>query len=306
MLVKRRANYTFKDGDGHLYVFNKAKSAGLIGATDLANLDIKNARPRTSAQSAWLLGPLRNETVPNECFTAHITASTAIFRDFAESCGLDSTNDLFPTADEDPILNALLHLPWKEVEGGKEVGIPFFRRALDLPEYEDSYKKISPSRVAFFRKATVAEFGSIEGIPYGGATISVPEITLFGTADPAPLRFPKINELLNEHRSVAFEIDDIIKHASMQNTVLYQKGVAVLAHDPRLIEVCELMVEHPGLDMTRAGINQGWYYRVEESGEWARVSHVRQCPCGNEEVHTRHISALHIIEAFLAAPEDFA
>ena len=309
MLVKRRAQYDFAEGEGHLYIFDKALSEQRVGITDLADLRIEGARPRTEAQDAWLLGPLRNTEVPVECFVAHIIANRAILRDYAAEEGLIETERLFPSTREDPMLRALLGLPWKKIdhpENTKELGILMFRRALDLPEYHDSFVKIAGPGAAFFLGARVADHGSIDGGKYGGIAVRVPEIAIFGTADEAPLRFPKVSELLAEHRSVAFEIDDLVQHVNMRGKVLYQKGVVVTAHDPKLIELSELMVEHPGLDMTAAGMNKGWFYRVGDDGTWTREANSEECDCGNDGVHLRHISALHIVEAYLAEPERFS
>ena len=306
MLVKRMASYEFAEDDGHLYVFDKALSEARVGVTDLAALKIEGARPRTERQDAWLLGPLRNTEVPMECFVAHITANRAVFRDYAAEEGLIETDRLFPSTKDDPILRALLGLPWKKIEHPEnEVGIPFFRRALDLPEYHDSFVKIASRGTAFFQGARVADRGSIDGGKYGGIVVAVPEITIFGTADEASLYFPKVIELLAEHRSVAFEIDELIQHVDMRGMLIYQKGIVVTAHEPKLIELCELSVEHPGLDMTGAGLQMGWFYRVGDDGIWTYEPHPDQCPCGKDSVHLRHISALHIVEAFLATPEKF-
>lgn len=267
MLVKRMASYEFAEGDGHLYVFDKAFAEKHVGATELAVLKIEGVRPRTERQDAWLLGPLRNKEVPLDCFIAHITASRAIFRDYAAEEGLVETDRLFPSTQDDPILRALLGLPWKKIDHPENnLGIPVFRRALDLPEYQDSFVKIASPGTAFFQGARVADHGSVDGDKYGGITVHVPEIALFGTADEAPLSFPKVSEMLAAHRSVAFEIDDLIQHVELRGKVIYQKGIAVTAHEPRLIELCELSVEHPGLDMTGAGMNRGWFYRVDDDG----------------------------------------
>jgi hypothetical protein len=307
MLIKRMASYEFAEGDGHFYVFDRAIAAQRVGVTDLAALKIEGVRPRTQAQDAWLLGPLCNTEVPMECFVAHIAASRTVFRDYAAEEGLIETDRLFPSTKDDPILRALLGLPWKKIEHPENnEGMPFFRRALDLPEYHDSFVKIASPGTAFFQGARVADHGSVDGDKYGGIVVPVPEITLFGTADEAPLRFPKVRKLLAAHRSVAFEIDELIQHVNMRGQVIYQKGIFVTAHEPKLIELSELMVEHPGLDMMGAGMNHGWFYRVDDSGMWTREASPDECDCGNDRVHLRHISALHIVEAYLAAPEEFS
>lgn len=306
MLVKKQAQYDYKAGTGHLYVLDRRIVDFRIGVVDLAGIKIEGARPRTSAQDAWLIGPLRNTEVPPDCFIAHVAAERSVFRDFAAVNGFKSAGDLFPSVDHDPILDALLGLPWKEFKAdGVDLKMPFFRRALELPEYDDSFQKIASPTVAFYKGARVSDRKTIDGAHLGGITVAVPDIVLFGTADPAPLKFPKINELLREHGSVAFEIDDIIQHANMQGMVEYQKGIFVQKHEYGLIEVCELMVEHPGQELTGAGINYGWYYAVGDDGEWTRVIHANQCPCGEDFPHLQHISALHIVEEFLTAPANF-
>jgi hypothetical protein len=306
MLVKRTASYEFAEGDGHLYVFDKAIAAERVGVTDLAVLTIEGARPRTTAQDAWLLGPLRNTEVPMDCFIAHITASRSVFRDYAAEEGVTGTERLFPSTKDDPILRALLGLPWKKIDHPENnVGIPFFQRALDLPEYHDSFVKIASRGTAFFQGARVADRDTIDGGKYGGIVVQVPEQALFGTASEAPLYFPKVGELLEAHRSVAFEIDELIQHVNMRGRVLYQKGIMVTAHEPTLIELSELLVDHPGLEMTGAGMVPGWFYRIDDKGIWRREAHPDQCACGGGKVHLRHVSALHIVEAYLTTPDDF-
>ena len=254
-------------------------------------------------------GPLRNAPVPIGCFRAHIVADRAIFHEYAAQNGFEATNSLFPSPEGDPILNALLGLPWREIKGVRNDGfsVPAFRRSLELPEYSESFVKIAWPRTAFFRGERVAEkFGSIDGDPLGGIVVSVPEISLFGSADKnTPLRFPQIEALVQENGTVAFEVDELIQHANMGEMTLYQKGVGVLPRGPDQFEVCELMVEHPGLDMTGVGFNKGWFYRRNADGFWIRESHPEECDCGSSEVHEAHISTLHIVEDFLCEPDKF-
>jgi hypothetical protein len=306
MLIKRMAQYGYEEGEGHLYVFDKAVTRQSVGLIDLAALRIDDACPRMAAQDAWLLGPLSNQVVPTACFAAHITGSRAVFRDYAAEEGIVDTDRLFPSSKEDPLLRVLLGLPWKKVREPQEgIGIPIFRRALDVQEYHDSFVKIAARRTAFYQGAGVTDYGSIDGGKYGGIAVRVPEIALFGVAREAPLRFPKVAALLAKHRAVAFEIDELIQHANLGGTQLYQKGIVVTAHEPDLVDLCELAVEHPGLDLTRAGMILGWYHRIGSDGLWTREAHPEQCNCGNDDTHLRRISALHIIERYLAAPETF-
>jgi hypothetical protein len=307
MLAKRMAEYTFEEGEGHLYALDRDLCAKLIGATDLAQIDVPDARTRTLAQKAWLLGPLRNAAIPPEGYVAHIRASRALFREYARDGGFSETSDLFPGGQEDPILRALLSLPWKSIDaaGGPGGTMPIFGRALDIPEYATSYSKIAPSRTAFYRNASIGTLGSIDGVDVAGIVVKIPDIMLFGTAETAPLMFPKIMELIDRHGAVALEVDQLLQHANMGATVLYQKGIVVLPRAPDVVELGELMVEHPGLDLTSAGMVRGWFYQVQPDGSWARLPDERECSCGKDGPHLRHISAMHIAEAYLSDPKSF-
>ncbi len=306
MLVKRKASYSFEEGDGHLYVIDKRLALDLVGLVDLQTLHVEGHRARTTAQVAWLLGTLRNEAVPLDCLVARISGPRSVFRDFAAAEGYSETNDLFPTSKEDPVLRALLGLPWKKIpDPGDGTMIPFFRRALDLPEYHESFVKIAPPSTAFYKGTKIESLGPIDGVKYEHIIVQVPDIALFGSAEYRPMRFPKVIALLAHHQGVAFEIDDLIQHANMGNRTFYQKGIALIAHETNLIELGELMVEHPGLNMTAVGMVKGWFYTVSEDGTWVRVENSEQCSCESGVAHRRHISALQIVEHFLASPEDF-
>lgn len=306
-LRKRMATYAFNEGQGHLYVLDK-EAVTELGLIDLATLTVKGFRPRTVAQSAWLIGPLRNKHIPQNCYIAQITVPRSVLRDYAASCGLTHTNAVFPSPSEDPILKVLLGLPWNEIKHKNAIkGLPAFRRALDLPEYHPSYVKIAPASTAFYRGAKISETQcSIDGATDGGILKSIPDLVLYGSTDKnTPLRFPHIDKLIDENGTVAFEADTLIQHAQLGDLPLYQKGVGVLRREPGLFEVCELTIRHPGLEMTGAGFTRGWFYRRQSDGLWRREKNPLECPCGSEIVHGQHISALHIVEDYLKNPKEF-
>lgn len=307
-LKKRMARYDFNEGQGHLYILSRSAVAK-VGLVDLATLTVDGYRPRTVAQSAWLAGPLHNTNLPQDCYVAQITAPRQVLRDFSANHGLTDTNALFPSPAEDPILKALLGLPWDEIKLRESLpNLPAFRRALDLPEYHPSYVKIAPAHTAFYRGARVLEVQSgIDGAAEGGILVNIPDRVLYGSAaKSAPLYFPHINKLLDENGTVAFEADTLIKLAQWEEVPLYQKGVGILRREPNLFEVCELSVKHPGLEMTAVGYTRGWCYRRQQDGIWLREENEGECDCGSEVVHGQHISALHIAEDFLNNPDDYS
>jgi hypothetical protein len=298
-LKKRKAQYDFADGEGHLYVISKAASERTVGLIDLAAIKIEGARPRTDSQDAWLLGPLRKQSVPPDCLLAQISGPRSVFKEFAREGGFTSTESLFPPASEDPILKSLLSLPWVEIP--LPPGIPAYKRALDIPEYHDSYIKISPASMAFYRGQSVAALGSIDGVIDAGIVVKTPEVAFYGTPNRPWAVYRQIEKLLQKHKSVAFEIDDLVRHVQQRDGSLYQKGVVVISHGSNLVEVCELMVDHPGQELLRADINNGYYYRIDDRGVWLREKNGADCTCGNDEFHDTHFKALSIIDANLEA-----
>ncbi|WP_244630042.1 FRG domain-containing protein [Pseudomonas syringae] len=151
MVRKRMARYAPVMGTGHMYVLNK-KAANHVGLVNLATLTVEGYRPRTVAQSAWLLGPLHNP-IPQNCFLAQITVPSDVLQSYAAARGLTNTNTLFPSPAEDPILRSLLGLPWEEIKSEASLkNLPAFKRTLELTEYHPSLLKIAGAKTAFYRK----------------------------------------------------------------------------------------------------------------------------------------------------------
>lgn len=306
-LRKKRASYEFQDGTGHLYLIRKPAPDADVGAVDLSAIHIEGARPRSSAQAAWLIGPLANKPLPPSYYVAKITADRSLLRDFAAKHSFDAVESLFPTRREDPILNSLLCLPWIEMtgldkKGGSSLSIPAFRRTIEFPEYDGDFHKFLPAHIALYRHSSVTQFESLDGAP-GGIGFKVPENTIFGVANPPATRFPRVLKLLEANECVTFEVDQLIRYVRLERSSLYGKGVSVVRRGERLMEVCALMVDHPGMVMERAGLNQGWFYEIGSDGSWTRRRHEDECPCGNDYVHERHLSALTIIEYWLGTPD---
>lgn len=305
-LKSLQAEYKRAEGVGHLYVLDREKIEKHIGLIDLSSLSVEGTRLRFSVQSAFLVGPLRNEPLPKECYLGHIIAPCDALGALAEESNLSNTDDLFPSPSEDPVLRSLLALPWYELtdDEGNSSTIPVFRRSVELPEYQDGFvKHLSPS-VGLYRGCSIAERGEIDGIKTANILMSVPDVALFGTAPRMPMLFPKVEELLDKHNSVSFEVDTLVQHPEHENGFLYGKGISVSIEDG-LYHLGELMIEHPGQEVSGAGVNAGWYYMKTESGNWLRVQHKDECPCRDTFTHTRHLSMLTIVEEWLRDPSGF-
>lgn len=306
-LRKKMANYDAAEGIGHLYVFDRA-ACEKVGLTDLTAIAIEGTRTRASVQSAHLLGPLRNAPLPAECFLAHIEADCAVFRELAAEVGLASTDSLFPPSNEDPILDALLSLPWIPIPGvaNSESEIPAFRRGIELPEYDDSFVKIASPTVAFYRGGKIEDFvGEVDGFS-GGIVVQVPEIVMFGSPSRGfPRVYPEVLAILQQHGGVVFEVPTLIKFPQHAGDIIYQKGLALDLVEPDLVHVGALMVRHPGQEIDAAGVDRGWFHRIGEDGVWRREPRDDDCPCGADRQHERHMASLYIVEHFLTEPAGF-
>lgn len=297
-LEYRFSHYDYLDGEAHFYVLDSNLAARDSGLTDLSAITIPGARSRAEAQSAWLIGPLANRNVPENVFWAHVSGPRAVFRDFAEENGLFSTHDLFPSVDEDPILDVLLSLPWKQIGdlGNKSSSLPICRRSLSLPEYQHLKFKIAPPSVAFYNGTSIGNPSSGKGI-----VVPVGQDVLYGSPEPGdPPCFPKVTALVRQHGSVAFECAELLRHPHLISRSTYQKGVAVVEEPNGVIALGELVVEHPGLDLISSGISRPWFYRADPNGTWTKESHPEECDCGDDSCHLRHLESLKIVEWMLS------
>lgn len=301
MLVRQCASYASSEGEGHLYVLSKTHLAEAgLGAIDLSAISLPNHRPRFHVQSAWLVGQLR-ENLPIRTILAHIMGPAEVFRAYAQSRGFTDAASVFPSVKEDPVLASLLSLPWEKIclpddkDGGDE-RLDFFRRSLSLPEYfRDGYRKIMPLHYAFYRNTSIAD-----AMQRGQVYVhSVPEIAMYGHAE-LTMRFPHVTALLGAHPHIAFEVDALIRLPESGPAHHYSKGISVAQAEDGTIDVGDLIVDHPGRRLTRVSTNMGWHYTADEKWTWTRVLRDDDCPCSNAWRHEHHLSALTIIEHYLA------
>ncbi len=299
-LRKQIATYSLGSLVGNIYILDKEKLVKSNLLVNLEELKIEAKRPRFRAQSAWLAGPLGGKVLPAEYFLAHVTAPHAVLAKFSKQRGLSKTSDLFPDADEDPLLGALLDLPWLELNSSsREMGIPAFRGVIEFPNYYDTFSKINSSHVAFYRGQMIAdsdlEIAKNESVTF----VKVSDIIVFGFPQPVVCKLPKILSHLELNKSLCFEVDTLLKSGLFHQNSLYCKGVALTKWAENIVEVSELLVDHPGMKVADAGINAGWFYEVNETGEWSHINHPNECPCGNSSHHEFLFGCLTIVEDLL-------
>lgn len=298
--MREVVHYEPAQGEGNLYVVSKAALAEAgVGLHNLAQLSLgTEGRPRYMFQRAWLAGPLRDD-LPMGAVVGHIAGPASVFRDYASRGGFSSGEDLFPRRRTDPILDLLLSLPWELIKSGDEgkAGeIEFFRRALNIPEYNDEgLEKRQPSSAAFFRGETIAGYVKDPTL----TVRQVPSIVIFGSSKRPP-EFPRVSDFVRRHKRVLFEVNDLIWLPETLTSATWGKGLWVEERPDGLMQVGDLVVEHPGRQLAGFGANRMWSYRVDETGRWARSPQNDDCPCSNQWRHEAHLSALSVLE------DDFA
>lgn len=296
-LIKMMARYTFEEGTGYLYVLSKDQMRkNSLCLVDLSSIQIEDCRPRFHTQQAWLIGPLHGDLQP-DAIVAMIEGPRSVFRDFARERGFVDTNHIFPNTDEDPVLEFLTSMPWKRSTLPDETkhDIKFFGQPFEFPEYHDSFRKHNPPYLAYYDgTASPAMKIAPEVIVF-----DVPEIVVYGHADPIANNFPRIAEIVQgEGHHFVFEIDNLVRRSGQLSSE-YLKGVAISKCEGGLFAVADFVVEHPGCQLTGCGINMGWHYRIAHDGKWIREITAEDCPCDNNSIHEHHLSMLTILDHHL-------
>jgi hypothetical protein len=286
------------DATGHLYVISKKQlSLCGTGCIDLCKDVSSEQRLRFFAQGACILGPLQ-DALPSQSVVAHIEAPVSVLCEFAAVAGYDSTSDLFPSPEDDPVLKLLLATPWVMVKsnGG---GLRMFTQGLLLPQYQPAYTKHLPPRVGLYSGTWVDdERKAGDEFLLTALFVRVPEEHAYGTPLGTFL-FPHVTALLRSRSCVVIEFDGLFRYAECSESSTYDKGV-VLNASGDLVCVAALSVDHPGMRATGHGVNLGWHYTMSPDGHWVRTATSEDCPCNARHRHEQHLCAIERLEGQLA------
>ena len=299
-MIRQRAWYEPADDRGCVYVLSrKALRARDIQAVDLVEITTASGRHRCLAQSAFMVGPLSGN-LPDNCIIARVLAPSSIFRAYAARGPERTCETLFPGPAVDPVMAALLSIPWVKRELDDEPGIDFFDRGLPLPEYEVKGIRRSGSTTAYYRRFWLADVAR-PGTPLSGTTFYLTDEALYHGSASGDLEFPNLTPLLRERTSVAVEIDGLVRSPYPANSTQYGKGIYLKALADGAMLVTELAVHHQGARPSGFGITRGYYYRVDERFRWNRIEHPEQCDCGRQAHHDHHLVVAEHFEHVLKA-----
>jgi hypothetical protein len=289
-VVRQRAWYEPADERGCVYVLSrKSLRARELQTVDLVEITTASGRHRCLAQSAFMVGPL-NGHLPDDCIVTRVFAPSSVFRAYAARVPELTCEALFPCAAVDPVMAALLSIPWvkREVDDDDGIGMDFFDRGLPLPEYEvENIRRTGPT-TAYYRRFWLADAINPE-TPLAETTFYLTEEALYHGSASGDLIFPNLTHLMRECTSVAVEIDGLVRHSYAASSSQYGKGIYLEAIEDDVMFVTELAVDHMGARPAGFGITKGCYFRVDEEFRWHRIEHPEQCDCGRPAHHVHHL-----------------
>jgi len=291
VLISDLAEFIPAEGDGHLYLISKkaCRSAG-IGYVHLSEIATKEGKPRYVCQDAYMVGHLEPSGLPEAALLAHLVVPVAVLASYAD--GL-STEDLFPEPDVDPVFSDLLAMPWVRV-GSEDDSIPFFIRSLPLPEYKLHVRKHMPSTSAMYRSFWLGDLRD-PADPERLTHILCGAGIYHGTS-PKRTSLPLLTQILESCDGVVVEVDGLVYFGHRGK---YVKGIIAKKVDRDLVAVCEIGIDHPGLQIRDIGVFQGWHFRFKSDGVWLREAHEDDCDCGSDE-HDEQLKLLGRVEECLA------
>lgn len=301
LIHRRKATYQPSTGEAVLYVFSRAAlRAARIGAVDLAEIMTRNGRPRYVAQSAFMVG-LVHGPFPAALIAGRIVAKAETLAEYAAQRPHLDLEHLFPSEKDDPVLEALLALPWVRQPQGSFLGLGVFLRGLPLPEYQHDDVRRTGARTAYYSRCWVANH--VAGTVFRHTDFYLAgETFVHGIADTG-MRFPRLAALLRRRSSIMLEIDGLVRPPYGRALTSYGKGVYFELQPDQSILVTELGLEYRGLSPGDFAISRGYYYRPDHDGVWRRIDHPEACPCGHAPHHERHLVTAARFEHALSSRE---
>jgi hypothetical protein len=229
-----------------------------------------------------------------------------VLADFCRRKGLKTASDIFSSREQDYILQALLDIPWQRIDIRNP--IPYYRRGLDLPEYDSRFIKHLSPNTALYSEFWISDSRSDPDSPFRDDSFfrdvpfyKITEDTYYANTGKS-FSLGEVNKLLKKGKSIAIELDGLIKFPELKVDYEFEKGVFVEPINKDLVCVCGLVVDHPGQMVAGIGVVEGWYYRID-GDNWTKIEHPDQCPCNNRLRHELQFSLLRVLNESLGKKE---
>jgi len=292
MLVQKESLYTETNQQGHIYIIDVLALESLnLKVHDLTEIDSEGGTLRFHVQEACLVGNLKNG-LPHQSVIAHLEVNHQILVDYYRKNGIKTTSDVFPDRKKDFILQSLLNIPWYRIP--IEGSIPWYRRGLELPEYDARFiKHLSPKTTLYNEYWIADNRGDPDSPLYDIPFYKISEQAYYANTNEN-FTLAEINKILKVHKGFVIELSGLINIVELSVDYEYEKGVFVEKISDDIVEVSGLIIKHPGQTISGIGVVKGWHYRID-GNKWTRIEHPDQCPCNNTLRHELQFSLLHIL-----------
>lgn len=291
-LVHKEASYSNYDSQGHIYIIDSEYLVNNeIKVHDLSIIANDEGKLRFKTQSACLIEG-GSGALPPEAIVCHLIVDNNVLQDFYETEGALTTLDVFPDRNDDYILKCLLELPWYKGDTKDiEFPIPFYRRSLEIPEYDSKFVKHLPPEITLFNQFWISENRQGEESVFSNIPFyKISEQAYFANTNET-FDLSEVNKILENHTGFVIELDGLIKIPELGSSYEYEKGIFVEKIKDDVVSVLGLTIECPGHKVGGIGANMGWFYQIK-SGVWERIEHGDQCPCDNDLRHELQYSLL--------------
>lgn len=291
------ASYSTENGVGHLYAINKSilRDAGHV-IVSLEHDLRTDCLSRFQAQKAWLAGILGSQKrIAPAAICAHVSAPNDVLLEYARIAGLSDTSSVFPTPENDKLLENLLTLPWISIDG-VDPDLPIFRRSLEIPDYHSSFVKHLPSTTTLYTPFWLADV--VESQPKE-IWLHVPEACFYGVAE---LDTPVTNliSLLQDNDVLNLECSNLICYPNIHDKSSYQKGISIRKRSDNHFDISDISVDYDSSQRTNITVSLGYMYELNDS-RLVRKPSPSDCSCGDPERHVYHLRAISVLNEMLSA-----
>ncbi len=274
--VTNRGAYEQSQENGYLYIISKDKlTENNVDFHDLHKLGFSDFSPRYIKQSGVMIGSC--DQIPLNAIVETLKVKSSVLTEHSANHSVES---LFPNRHEDKIYNILLSTPFEEVKGNGEITNFFYKRSLDIPEYDFKFTKINSPNIAFYNQQH-----AIKNEDFINNTIfRCPDSFLFHTSIDAPNALNELVNLLPLGARVTVECDGLLRLPPFHDQPLYLKGAQIHRVEENLFCVGGLTVKYQGTKLNYVQLDDGWHYEIN-GNLLRRKPNKNDCPCNYDRKH---------------------
>lgn len=261
---------------GYLYIISKDKlTEHDIEYHDLYKLGFSDFNPRYIKQSGVMIGSCSQ--IPIDAIVETLKVSSSVLKEHSSSHSVES---LFPNRQEDKIYNILLSTPFEEVNGDGEIKNFFYKRSLDIPEYDFNFTKINSPNIAFYNTQHAINSEDFED----NTVFRCPDSFLYHTEIESPDDLSELVKCLPVGARATVECDGLLRLPPFFDKPLFLKGAQIHRIEDNLYCVGGLTVKFQGTKLNYVQLDDGWHYEMN-SGAFERMLKKNDCPCNYARKH---------------------